>query len=88
MLLQQYNQHAVDFVFSCRKVKSDFILCGCSCLLHMQATYRHGKIRGLVDVCLKTQREGMDKTGGTWLTDEYIKGLIYDTLAAGLFTRV
>ena len=56
--------------------------------LCFQATYRHGKIRGLVDVCLKTQTQDIDSKGSSWLTDEYIKGLIYDTLAAGSYTCI
>lgn len=49
----------------------------------IQATYQEGIIRGLVDVCLKTQAEDINNTGSSWLTDDYVKGLMYDTLAAG-----
>lgn len=45
-------------------------------------------MRGLVDVCLKIQHEDIRSTGGSWLTDDYIKGLMYDTVAAGRHFRV
>ncbi|WAR03058.1 CP17A-like protein [Mya arenaria] len=48
-----------------------------------KASYRPGVVRGLVDVCLINQQAEISRTGTSWLTDEHIKGLIYDTLAAG-----
>ncbi|KAH3883211.1 hypothetical protein DPMN_007165 [Dreissena polymorpha] len=45
-------------------------------------SYRPGNIRGLVDVCILNQLEELTKTGNSWLTDEHIKGLIFETLAA------
>lgn len=49
-----------------------------------KASFNPVKVRGLVDVCLMRQQEDIAKNGDTWLTDEFIKGLIYDTLAAGM----
>ncbi|KAH3885952.1 hypothetical protein DPMN_009949 [Dreissena polymorpha] len=49
-----------------------------------KTSYRPGNIRGLVDVCILNQLEELTKTGNSWLTDEHIKGLIFDTLAAGM----
>ncbi|KAK3593988.1 hypothetical protein CHS0354_040729 [Potamilus streckersoni] len=49
-----------------------------------KATYEHGKIRGLLDVCFKTQMDENERTGSTWLTDDYIKGLMSDILLAGM----
>ncbi|WAR03067.1 CP17A-like protein [Mya arenaria] len=49
-----------------------------------KASYRPGVVRGLVDVCLINQQAEITRTGTSWLTDEHIKGLIYDTLAAGM----
>ncbi|XP_052800553.1 cytochrome P450 2D27-like isoform X2 [Mya arenaria] len=49
-----------------------------------KASYRPGVVRGLVDVCLINQQAEISRTGTSWLTDEHIKGLIYDTLAAGM----
>ena len=40
-------------------------------------------MRGLIDVCLKKQADEIKETGTSWLTDDYIKGLMYDTVAAG-----
>ncbi|XP_045175625.1 cytochrome P450 2D17-like [Mercenaria mercenaria] len=47
-------------------------------------TYFSGRLRGLVDVCLQRQLEDIAKTGSTLLTDEHVKGFIFDTLAAGM----
>ncbi|KAH3893404.1 hypothetical protein DPMN_017551 [Dreissena polymorpha] len=52
--------------------------------MRLQTSYRPGNIRGLVDVCILNQLEELTKTGNSWLTDEHIKGLIFDTLAAGM----
>ncbi|KAL4218766.1 hypothetical protein ACF0H5_021353 [Mactra antiquata] len=41
-------------------------------------SYKDGEIRGLVDVCLKIQ------SNESWLTDDKIKGLMYDTVIAGM----
>ncbi|XP_045174711.2 cytochrome P450 1A1-like isoform X2 [Mercenaria mercenaria] len=49
-----------------------------------KSTYKEGRVRGLVDVCLKIQQEEMQTKGESWLTDDYIKGLMYDTVAAGM----
>lgn len=49
-----------------------------------KSTYQEGHIRGLVDVCLKIQQEDLRAHGDSWLTDDYIKGLMYDTVAAGM----
>jgi len=49
----------------------------------LQAGYNEGRVRGLVDVCIQKQHEDMAMSETSWLTDEYIKGLIFDTLAAG-----
>ncbi|KAL3841848.1 hypothetical protein ACJMK2_019945 [Sinanodonta woodiana] len=49
-----------------------------------KATYQHGTIRGLLDVCFKTQMDEKERTGCTWLTDDYIKGLMSDILLAGM----
>ena len=46
-------------------------------------TYQEGVVRGLVDVCLKKQADDISETGSSWLTDDYIKGLMYDTVTAG-----
>ena len=51
--------------------------------LLLQAGYNEGRVRGLVDVCIQKQHEDMAMSETSWLTDEYIKGLIFDTLAAG-----
>ncbi|XP_052800554.1 cytochrome P450 2B19-like isoform X3 [Mya arenaria] len=53
-------------------------------LCSILASYRPGVVRGLVDVCLINQQAEISRTGTSWLTDEHIKGLIYDTLAAGM----
>ena len=53
------------------------------CYLLLQAGYNEGRVRGLVDVCIQKQHEDMAMSETSWLTDEYIKGLIFDTLAAG-----
>ena len=56
--------------------------------LSLQDTYQEGRIRGLVDVCLKIQHDEKVSTGDTWLSDDYIRGLMYDTAAAGAFSDV
>ncbi|XP_060556387.1 cytochrome P450 2J4-like [Ruditapes philippinarum] len=47
-------------------------------------SYISGRMRGLVDVCLMRQSDDVIKTGSTLLSDEHIKGFIFDTLAAGM----
>lgn len=47
-------------------------------------TYQDGQVRGLVDLCLKIQADEIREKGQSWLTDDYIKGLMYDTVAAGM----
>jgi hypothetical protein len=51
--------------------------------LIFQESYISGRRRGLVDVCLTKQADDILKTGSTLLSDEHIKGFIFDTLAAG-----
>lgn len=47
-------------------------------------TYITGRSRGLVDICLQRQRDDVAKTGTSLISDEHIKGFIFDTLAAGM----
>lgn len=48
-----------------------------------QSTYKEGHVRGLVDICLRIQKEALATSGSSWLTDDYIKGLMLDTVVAG-----
>ena len=38
-------------------------------------------------MCLKIQHDEKVSTGDTWLSDDYIRGLMYDTAAAGACFR-
>ncbi|KAH3888658.1 steroid 17-alpha-hydroxylase/17,20 lyase-like isoform X2 [Dreissena polymorpha] len=49
-----------------------------------KSTYKEGHVRGLVDICLRIQQEALATSGTSWLTDDYIKGLMLDTVVAGM----
>ncbi|KAL4225117.1 hypothetical protein ACF0H5_015810 [Mactra antiquata] len=50
----------------------------------LKDTYCPKLRRGIVDACIYRQQEDIAKTGSSLITDEHIKGLIYDTLTAGM----
>ncbi|XP_052802133.1 vitamin D 25-hydroxylase-like isoform X3 [Mya arenaria] len=50
-----------------------------------KASYEAGRVRGLVDVCLQIQaEEGTTSGDQAWLSDDYIRGLMFDTVLAGM----
>ena len=51
--------------------------------LFLQATFEDGRTRGLIDVCLQMQADDIREKGESWLSDDYIRGLMYDTTLAG-----
>ncbi|XP_052235369.1 cytochrome P450 2U1-like [Dreissena polymorpha] len=48
------------------------------------STYKEGHVRGLIDICLRIQQQALATSGTSWLTDDYIKGLMLDTVVAGM----
>ncbi|KAH3888696.1 hypothetical protein DPMN_012736 [Dreissena polymorpha] len=49
-----------------------------------KSTYKEGHVRGLIDICLRIQQQALATSGTSWLTDDYIKGLMLDTVVAGM----